>query len=328
MEKAGIPFTKVDNCFTAIGDFDAANELSAQINPRMVEERIRTHVSRYVPMIEETLESSYYWSLKQLELSSDITFKTSDCLPTIYEQLISTAMHVIKTPNIATFLGLNIPYKNIDNIGSNLKKTVEGVRLKHNMGAHSIKMYDKYNLILRIETTTEKVNSFRTPRPVYARDGSGSSIKVAAVKKNIHSLEVLFKIMSAANRRYIEFISSLETFSVGRAKLEKAAAPVKENNRNYKGINFFDEDDDMLLHAISAGEFNITGFRNQDLRHRLRKNSGQVSRIMKRLRMHGLIKRIGKTYKYYLTLPGKDIVMTGLKLKELYVIPQLNFTAS
>ena len=326
MKKAGIPFKMADNCFTEIADFEKANELSAQMNPRMVEERIRHYVAKYIPMIEGTMESSYYWSLKQLELSSDITFKKPDRLPEIYEHLITTAMHTIKTPDVATFLGLNIPYKNINNIGSNLKKTIEGIRLRHNMGPHSIKMYDKYNLILRIETTTEKVNSFRIPRPVYARDGSGSSVKVASVKKNIRSLDVLFKIMSAANRRYMEFISALETFSVGREKLKKATAPVKENNRNYKGINFFDEDDDMLLHAISAGEFNITGFRNQDLRYRLGKNTGQVSRIIKRLHTHGLIGRIGKTYKYYLSKNGKDIVMTGLKLKELYVIPQLNFT--
>ena len=46
---------------------------------------------------------------------------------------------------------------------------------------------------------------------------------------------------------------------------------------------------------------------------------------LKRLRVHGLIKKVGRTYKYYLTQFGKDIVATGLKLLELVVIPQLAF---
>jgi hypothetical protein len=39
---------------------------------------------------------------------------------------------------------------------------------------------------------------------------------------------------------------------------------------------------------------------------------------MKRLRTHGLIKKIGRTYKYYLTGLGKQVIALGLKLKNLY----------
>ena len=54
------------------------------------------------------------------------------------------------------------------------------------------------------------------------------------------------------------------------------------------------------------------------------KNTGQVSRLMKRLRTHGPIKKIGRTYKYYLTSLGKQVITPGLKLKNLYVIPELS----
>ncbi len=45
---------------------------------------------------------------------------------------------------------------------------------------------------------------------------------------------------------------------------------------------------------------------------------------MKRLRVHGLIKKIGRTYKYYLTALGKQVIALGLKLKQLYIIPTLS----
>ena len=59
------------------------------------------------------------------------------------------------------------------------------------------------------------------------------------------------------------------------------------------------------LRRLVAGEFTIGGFRNRDLRDFLPdKSLGQVSRLLKRLRLHGLIKEVGKSYKYYLTKLG------------------------
>ena len=48
-------------------------------------------------------------------------------------------------------------------------------------------------------------------------------------------------------------------------------------------------------------------------------------RLLKRLRLHGLIRKVGRTYKCYLTQFGKQVITTGLKLRELVVIPQLAF---
>ena len=49
------------------------------------------------------------------------------------------------------------------------------------------------------------------------------------------------------------------------------------------------------------------------------------SRLLKRLRTHGLVKKVGHTYKYYVTAFGKEVVATALKLRKLVVIPQLSF---
>ncbi len=62
----------------------------------------------------------------------------------------------------------------------------------------------------------------------------------------------------------------------------------------------------------------------KNLREKIpQKNMGQISRILKRLRIHGIIKKIRNTYKYYLTKFGKQVISLGLKLKELYIIPAL-----
>ena len=46
-------------------------------------------------------------------------------------------------------------------------------------------------------------------------------------------------------------------------------------------------------------------------------------RALTRLRTHGLVKKIGHRYKYYLTTLGRRVATTALKLRELVVIPAL-----
>ena len=93
---------------------------------------------------------------------------------------------------------------------------------------------------------------------------------------------------------------------------------------NQRYLNFFSAQDHALFLALARGEHVISGVRNKDLRALLgNPTSGWMSRCLKRLRTHGLIKRIGRTYKYYLTELGRRVVITGLKIKDMVVIPAL-----
>ena len=146
------------------------------------------------------------------------------------------------------------------------------------MGPASIKMYDKHGLALRIESTINDVSFFKHYRKVEHRDGT-KSLKMASMKKGIYSLTPLAKLLSAANRRYLEFISDIDDNSVGLKILNKISKSVKENNRPYKGFNMFDNDDLKLFYTITSGQFNISGFQNKNLRQKLPdKSCFQISR--------------------------------------------------
>lgn len=74
--------------------------------------------------------------------------------------------------------------------------------------------------------------------------------------------------------------------------------------------------------AINFPAF-IHGFRNRSLREHLgRFRSSHISCLLKRLRLHGIIKKIGKTYKYYLTEFGRHVAVAGLTLKNLFLVPE------
>ncbi len=75
-------------------------------------------------------------------------------------------------------------------------------------------MYDKFSIVLRIETTVSDVSFFRQWRQVHHRDGT-TSTKWAPMKKSIYSLPALQEQLIAANQRYQKFISAIETPEVG-----------------------------------------------------------------------------------------------------------------
>jgi hypothetical protein len=121
----------------------------------------------------------------------------------------------------------------------------------------------------------------------------------------------------------MEFISAIEDNRAGVENLHKVAKKVNEEEHSYRGFNFFDEEDEKIFLSVSKGEFNIYGFVNKNLRNLLNKTTSQTCRILKRLRVHGLIKKTANSYKYYLTEFGKKVITLGLKLKQLYIIPSL-----
>ena len=94
-------------------------------------------------------------------------------------------------------------------------------------------------------------------------------------------------------------------------------------NRNYKGINFFCKDDKKLMLTLSRGEFNIYGFRSKDIKKHIHLGKDKISRTLKRLRVHGIIKKAGKAYKYYLTKFGKEIINCSQKVINMIMVPDL-----
>ena len=191
------------------------------------------------------------------------------------------------------------------------------------MGDVSIKMYDKFGCVLRIESTCNDIGTFRVKRKVEHKDGSSTEQK-APLKKSIYSLYQLFTIMNAANYRYLEFISGFDGHSGGNGNLTKATEAVKEKGRSYRGLNFFSERDLKVLEVISRDEYITFGMQGKDIRRHLEDISpSAMSRIFKRLRLHGIIERMEGTYKYLAAAYGKEIIAAGLTVRNLVLIPAL-----
>jgi hypothetical protein len=324
LEQQGIAFEQHDNAFLEIADFGIANQLASQLDIERLHAKLDNFARRYCPVVT-ILDLQYTWSIMQAEYATDLVFKRQSTLQAFYPHLLETLIQAVKPADLATFLGRKLRGNYQGEMGNRFNVRWLGRRLKHQMGPVSIKLYDKFNIVLRIETTVNDVSFFKQYRQVHHRDGT-TTTKWAPMKKTIYSLPALKEALLAANQRYLKFISEVETPEVGVRKLHQLAETKTENDRRYKGFHLLAEEDASLFRLLTRGEFFISGFTNKNLRQHLsHKNSGQVSRLLKRLRVHGLIKKVGRRYKYYLTEFGRQVVLMALKLREMVIIPELAY---
>lgn len=322
LDKRKIRYVLRENAFLSIDNFAKAQELSDSIKVSDLHRALDRLAKKFCPVGTE-YGLTYHWSTMQVEYATDVVFKKQADLRTLYEQIVRTAIHSVKPENIATFLGRKLHGNYQGEMGNNFNTRIQGTRIKHQMGASSIKMYDKFGIILRIETTTNDVSEFKHFREVESRSGSAVH-KHAPMKKNIYSLFVLAALFKASNRRYLEFISALDDQSKGIKNLARISKPVETDDRSYRGFNLFSDDDLKLFEVLARGEFNINGLQNKSLRKHLSvTSSGAMTRILKRLHVHGIIRKVGKTYKYYITKLGKAVIAAGLAIRNMSIIPHL-----
>jgi CRP-like cAMP-binding protein len=147
---------------------------------------------------------------------------------------------------------------------------------------------------------------------------------LAPVRKTIYSLKDLREILLSCNRRYLEYLSSLDDFSAGIRALDRLTQPRPLKGRILKGLNFFSRAEQTLLAALQRPGFNIAGLRRADLLPLLCQSSpATLSRQLARLRHLGVIKRVLGTYRYYLTRAGRAAIAAGRRLTEHTIIPAL-----
>jgi len=322
LDRVGVGYRLLDNAFVDLEDWEKAQQLADAMDIRELHAILDRYAEMYCPVLK-SLKQKYHWSLMQVEYATDVVFKRQKDLQPLYEVLTRTAIHTVKPENVATFLGRHLQSNYKDELGNDFSTRIQGTRIKHHMGPASIKMYDKYGMVLRIETTANDVSFFKHHRWVEHRDGT-RSFKLAAVRKTIYSLHDLRQLLAASNRRYLDFLSGLDDPTGGVKALRNVTNSRESKGRNYKGINFFSQVDVNLLRVILRGDYLISGFRNRDLRSHLSGyNSAKVSRSIRRLRVHALVKRVGRTYKYYPTALGRKVILAAFRLTETVVIPEL-----
>jgi len=328
LDAAKIRYVRYDNCFPRIENIERAQrfldrqvQLSWSKHLQRLAHSSNPLYGKMFPELDEQLE--YYWTLEESEWATDVMFQSRQELERFYPRLLVHGIQTLGSWDIMRFLGRKMTatpgkYGNFaGEVVSDLRQRTEGVRIKHRVNRNSLKMYDKAGSVLRIETTINDPHDMKVFRN---KEGDPEGPKQWRImRKGIADIPRRAKISQAANERYLNSLASADTNTSLGEMLAKLCCPTTLNGKRVRAINPFAENDLQLIEAVSRGEFLVNGFRNRDLRpllfgatdvadHVRRQQSAAVSRKLRLLRAHQLIKKVPKTHRYQLTDLGRDIV--------------------
>lgn len=320
MDQAGLAYRRCENSFPWIEDFEAAQ--------RLMNEQLKVAwpgtldgIARKLNPEHEGLfqgfPTEYYWSAYQTEWASDVVFKSPALLAEIYPALVLHAMTTFKSADVMRFLGKRVRCDFTGEIISDFKDRPEGVRVKHWLEGNSLKLYDKFGVILRPEVTINDPSWFRVYRP---KEGEPDGPKAwRRLRKGVADLHRRAQVSQACNERYLGALAEVDTaVPIGQLARE-ICQPVKWKGKRARAMRPWADDDRALLEAIARGEFAINGFRNRDLRLLLhparpttptdrRRQTARISRLIRLLRAHGLVRRVPRTYRYTLSPSAQQII--------------------
>jgi hypothetical protein len=325
----GIAFQQQGNCFTWIADLPRAQEIMAGLLRTPWPAFLDELAGQLNPIHRELFgdfDLRYYWTVHQSEWATDIMFKDPEKLASIYPAFLRHGLTTFASPDVMRFLGRKIsptghlPPNFAGEVVSRLRQRPEGIRIKHRVGSNHIKLYDKQGSNLRVETTINDPRDFKVLRRK-AGDDQGD-LAWRPLRKGVADLHRLAQVSEAANRRYLQALAQVQdTVSLGTLT-EKLCRPAFFQGQRLRALNPYGPEDLALLKAVTRGEFTINGFRNRDLARLLfasdqeltltekRRQSSVITRKLRLLRAHGLIKKVPKTHRYHLTASGSKAVST------------------
>jgi hypothetical protein len=327
MDRAGIRYVRQQNCFVWVEEYERAQRLLRQQLETDWQQVLNEFARELNPAHEEIFgdfKAEYYWSVQQSEWATDINFRRREVLRRLYPRLVHHGMTSFGSGDVLRFLGRKLTKKGKINpefeaeVMSDIKEREEGVRLKHWVNGNTIKIYDKAYAaegnILRVETTIYNVEDFRTYRKAEG-DEEGKE-KWLPMRKGIADLHRRAEVSEAANERYWNALASIDDSATVEELVRRLEQPVKWKGVRVRGLRLFQVGDANLLEAISRGEFTINGLRNRDLQALLwgakapneaeaRKRSARVSRLIRMLRAHGLLRKVPHTHRYQVTDHGR-----------------------
>jgi len=266
----------------------------------------------------------YYWTIRESEYATDVMFKDAAGLKEVYPHLLDHAMKQMDSQEVLRFLGRRTNNRFAGEVTSDILARPEGMRIKHRVEENSIKMYDKQQSVLRIETTINNPRRFKAWRK--CRRKGKRVMAWIPMRKGLADIGRRVQLCHAANERYLQALSVVgQRSEVGRL-LDPVSRPVVQDHRPYRALRPVSVAAAQVFAAVMSGSFLLRGFTNKDLRCKLRegeqtdraarkRESARITRLLRLLRAHGLIRKVSSTQYYRTTDAGRSIMSAALQVR-------------
>jgi hypothetical protein len=317
--RAGIAFTELSNGFASCEDPGVLQEICNRLQPGTIEVFAQRWLHRLpVPFGPADQRAGYWWeiSMRQVEVSRTLVFDAPRRARAFFEALIADNLDIGRPASVEIIFGRRIRRDTpgvfrtaIDRpaVGPDTGGVVLNLFYKHSR----IKQYLKDGRAMRIETV------INAPRDL-------------GCNARLPNLDALQAKARAANHRILEAERAGQGTVLASPAFERIAHPsVDADGRRTPALRFGDPRVMALAGALCTTLLAASGITNKSLRALMTGllhapySPGQMTYDLRRLRMTGLIRRLGRTNRYVLTADGIKVAIFYTKLHNRLLRPLL-----
>jgi hypothetical protein len=299
LTRQGIKFQKEDNAITAAADPAGVQAAANRLTPALLKQRCQHWIEQLGPRFpaqeQAALDLTYRFSAGQLELATDVLFKRSAPLKSLFRRAVELGVLLGGADHTTHLFGRRITRRYQGKLQTVLDRRNDGQPVLRSYYQSSfVKQYEKGDRLLRTETC------INDPRHL-------------GIGRSIDNLPSLMERMAGTNDRYLDLQAELLDSTVDTGQLAQLTAPTLLGRRRIPRIKLHDDRVirlmDVLLHP---GGF-VADWTTRDVharlleRHRLTDAGYRLTQLrydLTKLRAKGVVQRIGTSRRYTVTALG------------------------
>lgn len=285
LDQKGMFYKMKDNAFTETDDPQALQEAAQQINGRLVQQRIDYWMNRFFKFDKGkySTRSKYLkheWYLSQVEVCSNLIFKSSRFSTNLFERLIDKFSRVGWPDSIAQILSKR-PARSISKTFRRLYDN--NACIKHWFRGNSIKQYNKTGYLIRTETTINNPKSLGLQKPVLY-------------------LQAYLWFGLGCNNRLLDCCADVDVTSICEGQTDIFKKPVTDHlDKTVTPPDLRKERQFELCEELLKPKYSVHGFKTADIANALPhyfRNSTQIRYELKKLIVRGVVQK-NKSQSFY-----------------------------
>lgn len=323
LEANRVDFLRQGNKFLHIEDYTLAQRFLDQQLDRQWPHLLNSFLPGVFPTMTTTLGShlSYYWTLWQSEWATDLIMDAPLELTATMASILRHAWITGNSANVLRYLGRPLtaagkPHGNSSNeVMSRVLDFHDGLRVRHWVDHNSVKVYNEFNN-LRIETTINMPYMFKVYRRAQGQPRDAAK-KLRPLRKGVADIPLRAQVSQEVNDRLMDELSTFSNKTPLSELLGPHVGSRTKDGRRVRALDISGKDRE-LLKAVSDPAFTVSGITNAALRPKLssaawgagrtdKQLSARLTRHLRLLRDHGLIRKLPNRHRYHLTDKGRQL---------------------
>ncbi len=304
LEKEGIAYEPLDNGFYSCENPKRLQEILNELDSNKIEKVYRKWLSRLPhPFTSDDRSAGYRYELSILQIEFALTqvFDRPLLGRYFFEQIIRENIDLGRPDNVSLIFDRRVTKRTPGQFRTRIVTTGVIPSLHVSYKKSKIKQYYKEGQALRTETTINNTRDF-------------------GIGKKLVNLPAMREVGFKANKR---LLLAETTSMIGHEQFEQITSSVEVNGQRCSALKFGDLRVMSLLSAISLFIIVAGKFRNRELRQYVAQfkgqttddySSGKMTYDLRRLKLHGLIKRIPGTFNWEVTNEGIKTALFVTKL--------------